>query len=351
MNIVNINQQLRRIEIKEFEIENEVVFNFFNNLSAKEKDDKFKRAIYIGVLALMEDRLSSFLSKTSNELGTELESLKMIFDMKQELFFKSAIKGLFAEEDIAVALQEFLLERKIKDRVELTGNTTGSLPKNKTGDIVCSLDEKADNKIVIECKFDRSLRLGDIETKDIFTKKSDTVWSQLIEAQVNRDGRVAIIVFDIALVDTSILKDFFSVGYIPEIGFIAIVDSQRGDYKNLFIAYLLARDISLSTKAYSVDQHLLGIIIKRILKDLNGLLSIKNLVHQNINTSLSILKELEKGMLLMEFNYNYLSKFLQDGTLNKDDLLQFYNGEDIKDKFRSIEKQIQEQIDDNQNNL
>src|SRR5690242_4928694 len=101
MAITNINQQLKRIEIKHFEIENEIVFNFFNNLPLKERDEKFLRAIYIGVLALMEDRISAFLSKTQNELGTELESLKMIFEMKKELFFKSTIKGILAEEEIA----------------------------------------------------------------------------------------------------------------------------------------------------------------------------------------------------------------------------------------------------------
>ena len=77
--IIKINQQLKRIEIKEFEIENQIVFNYFDNLPVSERDDRLLRAIYIGVLALMEDRISSFLSKTSNELGTELESLKMIF--------------------------------------------------------------------------------------------------------------------------------------------------------------------------------------------------------------------------------------------------------------------------------
>ena len=66
-----------------------VIFNYFNNLPAMERDEKFIRALYLGVLALMEDRLSAFLSKTNNELGTELESLKMIFEMKKELFYKS----------------------------------------------------------------------------------------------------------------------------------------------------------------------------------------------------------------------------------------------------------------------
>ncbi|MDZ7742204.1 MAG: hypothetical protein U5Q03_10735 [Bacteroidota bacterium] len=70
MALIRINQQLRRLEIKGFEIENEIVFNYFNKLPASERDEKLYRAIYIGVLALMEDRISSFLSKTSNELGT-----------------------------------------------------------------------------------------------------------------------------------------------------------------------------------------------------------------------------------------------------------------------------------------
>ena len=79
MSTIKINKQLNRVEVKEFEIDNSIVFNYFDNLPISERDDKLLRAIYIGVLALMEDRISSFLSKTSNELGTELESLKMIF--------------------------------------------------------------------------------------------------------------------------------------------------------------------------------------------------------------------------------------------------------------------------------
>ena len=109
MNNLKINQQLKRVEVKEFEIENQIVFNFFDNLPTIERDEKLLRAIYIGVLALMEDRISAFLSKTSNELGTELESLKMIFEMKKELFYKSTIKGALAEDEIAEYLNEFFL--------------------------------------------------------------------------------------------------------------------------------------------------------------------------------------------------------------------------------------------------
>lgn len=342
MSTIKLDQQLKRVEIKEFEIENQIVFEYFNQLPANERDNKLIRAIYIGVLALMEDRISAFLSKTSNELGTELESLKMIFEMKKELFYKSTIKGVLAEDDIAEFLNMYFQDKRLKDRALLTGNSAGKLPKNKTGDIVCEIDGTNDLKIAIECKFDKSIRLGDIESKEMFTRKTDTAWSQLIEAQANRDAKVSIIVFDISLIDNSILKVVDNVGYIPDIGFIAIVDSQRGDYSNLAIAYMLARDIAINAKNLELDKEILLLIVRRIIKDINEVLTIKNLVINNIENNKTILKQLEKSILLMEFNQEYMKKFLNDGTLTKKDLLDFYTGEDVRDKYKLIEKEINE---------
>lgn len=338
--MLKINQQLKRVEISNFEIENQIVFNYFDNLPATERDEKLLRAVYIGILALMEDRISSFLAKTNNELGTELESLKIIFEMKKELFYKSTIKGILAEDEIAEFLNNYFQERRIKDKAFLTGNTAGNIPKNKTGDIICEINGNPDLKIAIECKFDKSVRFGDIETKDIFTRKSDTAWSQLIEAQANRDAKVSLIVFDISLVENSILKNFENVGYIPEIGFVAIINSQKGDYSNLAIAYMLARDIALNAKSVELEKDLLAILVNRIIKDINEVLTIKSLVLNNIDNNKAILKQLEKSILLMEFNQDYLKKFLKDGTLTKKDLLDYYSGEDVKDKYKLIEKEI-----------
>lgn len=342
MSIVKINQQLKRIEIKEFEIDNQIVFNYFDTLSISDRDEKLLRAIYIGVLALMEDRISSFLSKTSNELGTELESLKMIFEIKKELFYKSTIKGALAEGEIAEFLNHYFGDKKIKDKAYVIGNSAGIISKNKTGDIVCEVNGTPDLKISIECKFDKSIRLGDIESRDIFTKKSDTAWSQLIEAQANRDSKVSLIVFDISLVDNSILKSIENVGYIPGVGLIAIINSQKGDYNNLAIAYMLARDIAINAKEIDLDKDVLAIIINRIVKDITEVLAIRSLVLNNIENNRNILKQLEKSILLMEFNQEYLKHFLVKGSLNKKDLLDFYSGENVKDKFRLIEKEINE---------
>ena len=340
MTTIKLNQQLKRVEIKDFEIENEIVFNYFNGLSSNERDKKLFKALYIGVLALMEDRISAFLAKTSNELGTEMESLKMIFEMKKELFYKTTIKGILAEDEIAEFLNNYFNDKKLNDKAILTGNITGNLPKNKTGDIICEIDGNPDLKIAIECKFDKSIKLGDIDSKDIFIKKYDTAWSQLIETQANRESKVSMIIFDLSLVDNSILKNYENVGFIPGIGFIAIIDSQKGDYSNLAIAYMLARDIVLNAKEVDLDTKLLSLIINRIIKDINEILNIRSLVEANIENNKNILKQLEKSILLMKFNQEYLDKFLQDGTLTKIDLLDFYMGENVKENFKLIEKEI-----------
>ena len=341
MSTIKINQQLKRIEIKEFEIDNQIVYSFFDKLSATERDEKLLKAIYIGVLALMEDRISSFLAKTTNELGTEMESLKMLFDMKSELFYKSAIKGILAESDIAEYLIQYLSGRKLKDKITLTGNTSGIISKNKTGDILCEIDGNSDKSIIIECKFDKSIKLGDIADKDVFIRKTDSAWSQLIESKANRDAQVGIIVLDISLTDNSILKEFDNVGFVPGVGFVTIINSQKGDYSNLAIAYMLARDIVKNAKEVEMDKDLLMAIVKRIIKDINEVLMIRSLVQANINNNKTILKQLEKSLLLAEFNQEYLYKFLQSGTLTKRELLDFYNAEDVRDKYRQIEKEIE----------
>ena len=342
MSTIKLNQKLKRLEVQKFELDNSIVFNYFDNVPASERNEKFIRALYIGVLALMEDRLSSFLSKTSNELGTELESLKMIFEMKKELFYKTTIKGTLAEDEIAEALNDYFKSKHMKDVALLTGNAAGELARNKTGDIICQVNGDSELKIAIECKFDKSIKLGEIDTKDLFIRKRDTAWSQLIESNANRNSKVSLIVFDISLVDNSILKYTENVGYIPEIGFVAIIDSQKGDYSNLMIAYMLARDIAVNAKNIELDKEVLAAIVTRVIKDINEIKAIKTLVEKNIDNNKDILKQLEKSMLLMDFNQKYLTQFLATGTLTKKDLLEFYMGEEIKDQYKLIEKDINE---------
>ena len=110
--IVSLDKQKNLLKIAAFELANPLVFEYFNTkVTEADYDETLLRALYIGVLAMQEDRLAAFFAKTESELGTHLESLKMIFEMKQEVFFKTAVKGMAAEGDIVDFMTELFKQR------------------------------------------------------------------------------------------------------------------------------------------------------------------------------------------------------------------------------------------------
>lgn len=337
---IKLNQGLRRIEVSSLEIENDLAFEHFDRLPADQRDAEFVKALYIGVLALKQDRLAAFMARTNNELGTELETLKMMYEMKAELFAKSTVKGAEAELHIAEYLRELAKAHEHADEVELTGNSAGSIPKNKTGDILCRINGDGTRKVVVECKFDKSIRLGEIGDIDWYGSKFDTALSQLIEAQANRECDQAIIVFDKSSVAPALLKTIGHLTFRPEYGFIVIVDSLRGDYQNLGIAYLLARDLAAANPALEMETDLLRILMDRVIADANRMTDIRGLVEDGIKKSQEVIGRLEQGRLSLEFCREYLKKFLENGTLTKADLLDFYSGKDLKVRYQSIHEDI-----------
>lgn len=79
--MMNLNQQLKQITIDGFVLSDDLVFGYFDSLKKEDRNEMLSRAIRIGVLALAEDRFSSFLEKTESELGVQLESLKIRLDV------------------------------------------------------------------------------------------------------------------------------------------------------------------------------------------------------------------------------------------------------------------------------
>lgn len=340
---MRIDHKLSRVQIDSFEISDELVFRYFDSLPEAEREAALMRAIRIGVLAQMEDRFSSFLAKTTDDLGVQLENLKLLFDLKQEVFHKTAIKGAAAENDILQFLEEYIALRGLGDVVSLTGTSKGLLKNNKTGDIMAFVGgESGGRKIAIECKFDKSIKLGDIDSPDIGSNKYDTAWSQLLEASVNREANASIIVFDKTLADASIQKVVDGVSYVEGIGFICIIDYESGNYHNLAVAYMLARGLALRKEGKTVEVEFVNMLIQRLLKDIRDVQGIEGLVRNNIKNNQQILKSIEKSLLSIEFNQQYLAKYLEDGILGKQDLLDFYQREDIRTQYKLIAKEIEQ---------
>jgi hypothetical protein len=339
---MRIDHKLQRVQVDSFEISDELVYRYFDSLPEVEREAALLRAIRIGVLAMMEDRFSAFLSKTTDDLGVQLENLKLLFDMKQEVFHKTAIKGVAAENDILEFLEGYIERYHLGDVVSLTGTSKGLLKNNKTGDIMSFVGgENSGRRVAIECKFDKSIKLGDIDSPDIASNKYDTAWSQLLEATVNRDANASIIVFDKTLADASIQRAVDGVTYVDDIGFICIIDYEASDYQYLAVAYNLARGLALRKDGKNVEVEFVKMLIQRLLKDIRDVQSIETLVKTNIKNNQQILKNIEKSLLSIEFDQKYLAKYLEDGYLSKADLLEFYQREDIRAKYKLIAKEIE----------
>lgn len=339
---MRIDHKLQRVQVDSFEISDELVYRYFDSLPEAEREAALLRAIRIGVLATMEDRFSAFLSKTTDDLGVQLENLKLLFDMKQEVFHKTAIKGVAAENDILEFLESYIERYHLGDVVSLSGTSKGLLKNNKTGDIMAYVGgEGSGRKVAIECKFDKSIKLGDVDSPDIASNKYDTAWSQLLEASVNRDANASIIVFDKTLADASIQRAVDGVSYVDGIGFICIIDYEASDYQNLAVAYNLARGLALRKDGKNVKVEFVNMLIQRLLKDIRDVQNIEMLVKTNIKNNQQILKNIEKSMLSIEFDQKYLAKYLEDGYLSKADLLEFYQREEIRAKYRLIAKEIE----------
>ena len=163
----------------------------------------------------------------------------------------------------------------------------------------------------------------------------------MLESTVNRGANASIIVFDKTLADASIQRVVDGVAYIENIGFICIIDYEVSDYHNLAIAYNLARELALRKDGKNVEVDFVNMLIQRLLKDIRDVQNIEMLVKSNLKNNQQILKNIEKSLLSIEFDQQYLEKYLEDGVLCIADLLEFYQREDIRAKYKLISKEIE----------
>lgn len=337
--LIKLDQKKKTITINGLVLEQRLVFEFFDKQKETERDQLLVKAFLLGVLALSEDRFAAFLSKTTNTLGTELETLKYILDLNKELFFRTTGKGREAEYDIADQLSQYARAKEYRDIVEHCGDSFGALPKNKTGDVAIKVNGDESSVIAIESKFDKAKRLGLIESKDIFSK-GDTAVSQLLEASLNRRAQHSIIVFDESAVDAKLKEQVGAAKYIPHVGFVCIIDLERGDFESLFICYELARNLILGAVPNAAEYGVLSLIIGRFLHDLNIYSELKSLLLRSLADHREMIELIDKAHLSLEFTKSIFSEFCKNGHLTKEQILELYAAESVKDKYSRIKEDL-----------
>lgn len=341
MAIIKLNQKNKALNIAECTIEHPLIFKYFDDLPEKQRDDEFKRALQIGVIALMEDRFAAFLNRTEGELGTQLEALKLIYERNVKAKEKTTESGTSAEPEIFKEIQNYLDRAGYADDdVVMTGSSVGAIKRNKTGDIVLKVNGEDDKKIAVEVKFDQSLALGEFDGSDSLGRPRDTAISQMIESMANREAKLAIIVFDQNRSSDGLKNMVSGISWIPGIGFVVIIDDARQDYANLFIALDLARSMLLSTLRV-VDQDIFQSLLGRLTNDLSSILETEKLLKDNHTNLKKIATSIRKHALLVGFTQTILKDFIGSGSVSNEALLKLYQGDGLKSQFTEINKEIE----------
>jgi len=340
MELLSLDNQSKRVKLEKMELEHPLIFSYFEQMPEAKRDEAFKRALHIGVVAMMEDRIAAFLSRTENELGTHLESLKLIY--QQNVTAKQTTQsGVDAEQVIYQKVSNYLKASNYDDdSLELTGSTAGSMRRNKTGDLVLRVEGKVEQTLVIEVKFDKGMTLGDFDETDSLSRPRDTAVSQLLESSANRDAMLSVIVFDQTRSGEGLKNKVNGIKWIPDVGFVVIIDHDRDDYTNLLLALDLMRSMVKKTIKIA-DQSILEALLGRISQDLSSIQETQKLLIANQENLRKIATSIQKHILLVGYTRNLLKAFIEEGEISQKALLSLYRGDEIKDSMRDFEKELQ----------
>jgi hypothetical protein len=337
--IIRLDHQEKKVRIAETELEHSLIFKYFDGLPEGKRDEEFRRALQIGVVAMMEDRFAAFLSRTENELGTHLEALKLIYERNVVAKEKTTQSGVDAEHAVYTFLRKFAQEQGYSDGIQETGATRGVLPRNKTGDIVITVDGEPDKTIAVEVKFDASISMGEFGSGDSLSKTRDTAISQLIESNANRGSRLAIIVFDRNRCAEALSKAVGGIKWVPDVGFVVLIDHDRGDYRLLSVAVDLGRSL-LKSPVKLLDHSVLEALLERLVRDLATIHETAALVKANHENLKKIASSIKKHALLVGFTQESIKHFIAEGQVSQDRLLALYRGEGIRERFKAIASEL-----------
>ncbi|MEE2788010.1 MAG: hypothetical protein VX589_11775 [Myxococcota bacterium] len=349
---VSLDQKTKTVTIDKLSTSSPLVFELFDGRKKADYVNTLEQVLHIGALALIEDRIHALIDKTGRDIFPELERFKLMFQRHKLEFDKTTQKGEEAEVDVVRVLNDFIQERGWTDLAQASGTTKGTLARNKTGDVLCVLEfseEKSGGQITlgIEVKLDKSVQFGDPETEKVFkgetqsgsVKKSnfDTAWTQLLETRANRECPFSIMVFDRNKLHSSVAKVVSDIAYLPGVpGFVVIVDTMKGDFRNLLVAYQIARDLARYhlRDDGDIDPQILDLLVKRIIHFMGSARTVADLVKKHRDNTIKMANEVNlevsRFLHLAEFTHDYLKRFLSDRTLSAKDMLEFYYATEAK---------------------
>ena len=251
------------------------------------------------------------------------------------------------EDDLEQALKALITDRGWDDSIVPTGNTGGELKggANKTGDLLACIGGVDGPRLVLEVKFDKSINLGDLSDAKHEQNEKDTAWSQLVEAAANRKARLSMIVFDKGSASSDIKKRVRDVTWLPGAGLAVMVDPERGDYRNLEVAYGFARALLLATARPELDAELLSVVVSRALREVQRCLKAQDHVEAIVGSACALLVDLQQSDAALSSIQELLETVDAEHPLTGKDLFALHEGEDVRAAIDRVEKELDDLVE------
>ncbi len=334
MPVITLSHADKTVHFGNASSDHPLVYRFFDDLPEGRREEELNRALVIGVMALMEDRIASFLARTENELGTHLGALKLLYDRRRLVEARAVAGGVAGEQEVHNRVSEYLQKAGgPSDNISATGMTVGAMRNNRTGDIVVEFEGDPTRAVAIEVKFDKSLSLGAWHDGDSTSKSRDTALSQLFESNANRKSRYAVIVFDKSRCAPALMSTVGNIKWMPGAFFVVIIDHERADYSHLYLALDLLRTMTRPGIAL-FDESVLEALLGRMSQDLATILQTQELLRENNQNLRKIADSIEKHAALVTFTRELIQHGLAEGRLDAKLLLEVYRGEKVTAKLK-----------------
>lgn len=319
-----------------------LVFLYFKGLPKEDRLTEYDRALRIGCYALLEDRIGAFLNSTEERLGLEFEYLKLLYD-KRQASMATASKGSIAEDFLERRLIEEAARLGFQDQIRRTGDTAGSLSNekgiNKTGDIIIEVGGPSGPRIVIESKLSSKINEGSIEEPNHANKKSDTVWSQLVEAAANRDASFSILLLDSGSTGGPLATNVDPIKWYPGAGLAVKVNVEKDDLQPLFNSYAILRSLLIGQARPDISRDALHAVVKRAIGEVKRIQALKENIAAIRNSAQAMTKTLAQSESALHQILETLSVASSDPSPNQRDLLELYLGDPVREAISRLDQQ------------
>ena len=339
---IRIDQVNQTVWFPAVTVDDGLVVELFDKTADEKRQDLYDKVLRTGSYAYLEDRIGTFLGTTATTIGAEFEHLKLLFDRHQQSMV-TAEKGAIGEDAVAAALEMVVGGRGWGDVIIETGGVGGALDDgaNKTGDVVARVGGPDGPRLAIEVKFDKKVTLGEVDDAKHQNNRADTAWSQIVEAAANREAGLAMIVVDQGSASSSVLAAVEDVAWLEGAGLVVLVDAERGDFRNLVVAYTFARSLLLAAARPDLQPELLAVVVSRALNEVKRCLAARKHVKAIVKSAEELLKELGQSEAALESIVELLGSIDANNPLGAAELFTLHRGEDVRGALTRQAKELE----------